>query len=289
MSDTIAIIDADSIIYTVAYVEPSPAKAQKALMRDIENIIKDLEVDEAVVFIKGENNFRYEVDLEYKGNRVNTMDPEIKERVNRLYEYAREVFTTSDGGEADDYCFVYAMEAVKEGKTPIICHIDKDLNMIPGLHYNFKKRLSYFVEPEDAHLFLMCQTLTGDSADNIKGINRFGPATANKTLHGLPNNQLLDKVLDTWKLKCPDDWESRFYKCANCILIRNRHETMRVLSWNELIEELKWEGEDERITDPADITEIGRKARMFIGDEHASQLVQHEWDKKNDNKKRTLE
>lgn len=82
----------------------------------------------------------------------------------------------SDGQEADD-----EMGIAQEEHT-IICSIDKDLLMIPGRHYNFVKEKHTYITPEEGLRNFYRQLLTGDATDNIPGLPRVGPKTAEKLL-----------------------------------------------------------------------------------------------------------
>jgi len=236
----IAIIDADSILYQIAHMQPSPALCRKALDDKLKEIMTNTGSIGGAVFIKGKDNFRYQVDASYKGNRKDTIEPEVKDRIEELYEYSKDFAIQSDGAEADDYCGIAAELALKENKRYIVCHIDKDLDCIPGWHYNFRKDTLYYVEPEDGYRFLMMQILTGDATDNIQGLRGVGPKTAEKLINGVPNNLLWQKVIDIWKEKCGDNWEPLFLKCANCIYIRETDDDLKPLSLEELKERLSW-------------------------------------------------
>jgi len=240
----IAIIDADSIMYQIAYMQPSPALCRKALDDKLKEIMTNTGAISGAVFIKGKDNFRYEVDAAYKGNRKDTIEPEIKDRIDDLYEYCKDFSIQSDGGEADDYCGIAAELALQDNKRYIVCHIDKDLDCIPGWHYNFRKDTLYYVEPEDGYRFLMMQILTGDATDNIQGLRGVGPKTAEKLINGVPNNLLWSRVIDIWKEKCGDNWEPFFLKCANCIYIRESDDDLKPLTFEELKERLSWKTTD---------------------------------------------
>jgi 5'-3' exonuclease len=248
----VAIIDADSILYQIAYMQPSPALCRKALDDKMKEIMTNTGSIHGAVFIKGKDNFRYEVDAAYKGNRKDTIEPEVKDRIEDLYEYAKDFSIQSDGGEADDYCGIAAELALKENKRYVVCHIDKDLDCIPGWHYNFRKDTMYYVEPEDGYRFLMMQILTGDATDNIQGLRGVGPKTAEKLINGVPNNLLWSKVIDIWKEKCGDNWEPFFLKCANCIYIRETDEDLKPLSFEELKERLSWKTMDTGLPSQSD-------------------------------------
>ena len=64
----------------------------------------------------------------------------------------------------------------------ILVSIDKDLDTVPGWHYNYDKKITYFVTPEEASYNFYYQLLVGDSSDNIKGAVGVGPAKAKKIL-----------------------------------------------------------------------------------------------------------
>jgi len=61
---------------------------------------------------------------------------------------------------------------------------DKDTDMIPGWHYNPRKKEKYHIGYKEAKYNFYKQLLIGDTADNIagceqeKGGRKFGPATA---------------------------------------------------------------------------------------------------------------
>jgi len=248
----VAIIDADSILYQIAHMQPSPALCRKALDDKLKEIMTNTGSIHGAVFIKGKDNFRYAVDAAYKGNRKDTIEPEVKDRIEELYEYSKDFSVQSDGGEADDYCGIAAELALNEGKRYVVCHIDKDLDCIPGWHYNFRKDTLYYVEPEQGYRFLMMQILTGDATDNIQGLRGVGPKTAEKLINGVPNTQLWSRVIDIWKEKCGDNWEQFFLKCANCIYIRETAEDLIPLTFEELKERLSWKTMDTGLPSQSD-------------------------------------
>ena len=256
MQFDLAIIDADSIMYQIAFVEPSPALCKKNLDKKLADIMELTGAPNGVVFIKGANNFRYQVDIAYKGNRKDTIEPEIKDRIDMLYEYAKDFCVAGDNGEADDLCSITARKALDEGKTFIVSHIDKDLNAISGWHHNFRTNEIYHLDDIQSYRFLMSQILTGDATDNIQGLRGVGLKTAEKLIKDTPNTQLWDKVIEIWKDKQPETWYNNFVKCANCIYIREFDEDLRPLSMEELKDKLTWVTTDTGILLPTDLTEL---------------------------------
>ena len=236
----VCIIDADSLIYQIAYTTVSPKLAQKALDKAIDNIIETVVAKQAFVFIKGRDNFRFYADKDYKGNRVNNIEPEVKERIDKLYSYASKIAIPSHDGEADDYCAIVAAECAAESKTHVVAHIDKDLDMIPGVHFNFKKKLFYEMTIEEAYRFKIKQILMGDNTDNIKGLKGVGSKTADKLIADIPSENILSVACDAYKDVGNSDWKDSFTKCANCIIMRTTYADLRPLDYDELIKGLKW-------------------------------------------------
>jgi len=240
----LALIDADSLIYQIAFVEPALSQCKINFDNKLKEIMTSTGASDGIVFLKGKDNFRYKVDIAYKANRKDTIEPEIQERIVSLYEYANGFSVQSEYGEADDYCNIYAQEAIRDNKNFVISHIDKDLNTIAGWHHNFRNDIISFVNEDAAYQFLMEQLLTGDSTDNIQGLKGVGPITAKKLLKDIPNNLLLDRVISIWKDKKQDSWENDFLKCANCIYLRKTTEDLQPFSFEELKEQLLWKTMD---------------------------------------------
>lgn len=179
------LIDGDTLIYRCGFAvkEGEPVENSLFLLRNSVNKILD-EFDKRdynKLYLTGSNNFRdsVAVTLPYKGNRSPTQRPihykELREfAVNSL---GAEII---DGEEADD-ALGKAQWAAKDKSTCIV-GIDKDLDMIPGWHYNPVKKKRYYMTLDKANRNFYLQLLTGDRTDNIRGIDGIGPVTANKLL-----------------------------------------------------------------------------------------------------------
>lgn len=129
-------------------------------------------------FLSGDGNFREQVAtiLPYKGTRTQRKPKYYKELRNYLVAaYGVEII---HGREADD-AIATAQWAAKD-KSTIICTIDKDLDMIPGWHYNWVRNEIYDVPLAYANMRLFYQMLEGDRTDNIPGIHMVGPKTIAK-------------------------------------------------------------------------------------------------------------
>jgi DNA polymerase I len=130
------------------------------------------------VYISGDNNFRYDVDENYKGNR----DPNAKP----IHEHAiRNYLITHWGAEVVDYIEVddeVSILAMENPALNVIVTIDKDLDNTAGWHYNYDKDKIYFVSDQEADHNFCLQLLTGDTTDNIKGCRGVGKVKASDIL-----------------------------------------------------------------------------------------------------------
>jgi 5'-3' exonuclease len=130
------------------------------------------------IYLTGKGNFRYDIAKDYKANRKTSAKPEyLTETMGYLIEeYGASV---SDGQEADDDI---ATRACSLDYNCTIASIDKDFLQIPCDHYNFYHYKHIKVSPLEAHRNFYMQLLTGDVADNIKGVKGLGPVKARKII-----------------------------------------------------------------------------------------------------------
>jgi 5'-3' exonuclease len=82
-----------------------------------------------------------------------------------------------EGEEADDAIATAASTAYLNDH-PIMVSIDKDFDQVEGLHYNFVKREEYFVSTDQGMKSFYKQILTGDTIDNIIGVDGIGAGGA---------------------------------------------------------------------------------------------------------------
>ena len=177
----IALIDADIICYSVGYAakdDPLPF-ALHSVNKMIDNILDKVGTDEYYCFLTGSNNYRHEVATikPYKGNRK--QEKPVHYAAIRQYLIDKHEAKLVEGQEADD---AMGIMQTALGKDSCICTIDKDLDMIAGKHYNWRRDELYDVQPIDAELFFYKQLLMGDSTDNIQGIAGVGEKKAQKMI-----------------------------------------------------------------------------------------------------------
>lgn len=147
------------------------SECKKSLVSFVENILD--EYDDYKGFLSGKGNFRYKIAtiLPYKGNRTSIVKPYHYDNCRQFLvdTYGANV---SVGYEADDAIGLEATEGT------VIASTDKDLDCIPGLHYNWSKEEEYEVSVEDSYRNFFSQVLTGDTSDNILGLFGVGPKSS---------------------------------------------------------------------------------------------------------------
>lgn len=135
------------------------------------------------VYLSGERNFRDNLWTvkKYKGNR----DTPKPTHLGAVREYLSTTWfaTTSNNQEADDDIGISA------GADTVVVSTDKDLDQIPGWHYNWVKDEVYYVTEGDALQFKWEQVISGDSTDNIPGLPGYGPVKARAYLDEYCNHQ----------------------------------------------------------------------------------------------------
>jgi DNA polymerase-1 len=195
----LALIDSDTLAYASAVMAEGQGE-QIAIWNAnyaIESLLRDINTsnnNEYQLYLTGENNFRYNVYPEYKANRIKMQRPTYLPAVRQHMMEKWGAFM-SEGCEADDMLGVDAHQADLDEREVLLVHIDKDIDQIPGKHYNPRKKTTYYVSPIEGLRFFYYQLLVGDSADHIKGAKGIGPKKAEKILEGLTSEcDLLNAV-----------------------------------------------------------------------------------------------
>ena len=166
--------------------EPEPVghtcHAMKLMLQRIMDRL-DIYLDDSALLLSDSTNFRHRIDPEYKANRRGQRVPanllEAKEYLKTQWQ--AHIYPDH---EADDALGILQYhEFLLKDKQPdkcetIICTIDKDLDMIPGWHYNWYRDETYWIEEHEALRIFYEQLLKGDKVDNIIGLKGVGPVKA---------------------------------------------------------------------------------------------------------------
>ncbi|CAM6001124.1 unnamed protein product [Sphagnum balticum] len=163
----------------------------------------------------------------YKGKRPERPDwylkwcPIIENHLEEVWGFIR----TPEGYEADDLVATLMTELSSVQARPICCGNDKDLLQIPGEHFNVVKKTIQTLDWYQCGYKLATQWLTGDTTDNICGVEGLGPKGAEKILAlCVPSNSELtyaQAVLKAYTSKYGDDQGvQKFYE--NYMLVKLR-------------------------------------------------------------------
>lgn len=172
-----------------------------------------------------EKCFRYNLNPEYKINRVAREKPEhfyeLKEYITNTYG-----FISVKNFEADDVV-VSLKNYFKDKYNCTILTTDKDVLMLEGRHYNPKKVEWIETSKEDEEMYFLESLLVGDAADNIKGVPGIGPVKARKHIANFGKYNAIKEILGLYiehfgELKGIQE----YYKNYMCLKIVNNIEAL---------------------------------------------------------------
>lgn len=188
MKTRLALIDADSMIYIVAY-KFKDKKVANLVKISLDTFISEcLNAVDATHYIGfygskevgAESNFRYQIDSEYKSTRPPSPDfiekwrPVIHQQMKERWG-----FMPIEGMESDDAVAIANKEFKGQYDSIVIITSDKDLKQIPNTtHFDMGKRVFTEINQFDADKFFCEQMLKGDPGDAIKGLPGIGPKKA---------------------------------------------------------------------------------------------------------------
>lgn len=194
MSNVVALIDADIVVYEAASVfsgeDPFDGgqridydfqDLQERVDREVALIEEATDCKAVIMVFSPDNrlNFRKEVYPQYKSNRkgVSKKPPYYWELVSWCRDHYASL--SFDGLEGDDVMGIFQ---TRGNNDTVIVSSDKDMRTVPGKLYNHKKKEFSEVTLNEANWFWMYQTLTGDSTDGYGGCPGIGDKKANALL-----------------------------------------------------------------------------------------------------------
>lgn len=204
------LIDADLVVYRCAASVGDGAEDIAHARCDtlVRELIHTTNSEYYTCFLTGQNNFRKQINPEYKANRKDTVPPQWLQSCRQFLVQEWNAIV-SDGCEADD------LLGITQTEDSIIASLDKDLLMIPGNHYNWVNDEFTTTTPLDGLRCLYRQMLIGDRADNIFGVDGIGKVKAARIIDVLDDEQdMIDIVFSLYK----EDVE-RFIMNAQCLWI----------------------------------------------------------------------
>lgn len=207
MSEKLVLIDGHSILNRAFYGVPDLSNAEglhtNAIYGFLNIMLKILEEENpgylAVAFDVHAPTFRHELYAEYKGTRK-PMPEELRQQVPVMKEVlaAMGICTVEQAGlEADDILGTLAKRGERDGMEVALVSGDRDLLQIAGEHIKIRipKTKGGRTEIEDYYAkdvlaawqvtpeqFVDLKALMGDSSDNIPGVPKVGPKTAQELM-----------------------------------------------------------------------------------------------------------
>jgi 5'-3' exonuclease len=176
-----ALIDGDVIVYNAGFASDAAAKREgkeheplayclhgvSEKIRSIENAVG---ATKTTIFLSHPVNRREQLFPDYKANRDPNHKPYWYDEIKEFLLDHKGAIYSQEGDEADDALGIAAMM----DEDAVVCSVDKDLDMIPGLHYNWSKnnvdKGVYETQDPEALQAFYTQLITGDSTDNIPGL-----------------------------------------------------------------------------------------------------------------------
>lgn len=203
MKKTLLLVDGSSYLYRAYHAMPDlrnargePTGALYGVISMLRRLFEDYK-DEAgygaCVFDAPGGSFREQMYPDYKAHRP-PMPEDLRAQLAPIHEAAAALGWTviiQPGVEADDVIGTLARQATDAGFHTIISTGDKDLAQLVDEHVELVNTMSnerqdvegvirrFGVPPERIVDFLM---LTGDTIDNVPGVDKVGPKTAAKWL-----------------------------------------------------------------------------------------------------------
>lgn len=201
------LVDADIVAYTSASRQQTSvdwdgsgdtasSSSLEAIQEDIKSYLTSLQAsllaDRLILCLScgGGRYFRHDIWPSYKGNRKGPKPLYMAETKDWLHEEYKA--KSKPLLEADDVLGLLGTHPSLIKGEKIIVSTDKDLNQIPGKHFNPRKADLGITEvsPDEADYFFYYQTLTGDSTDGYPGCPGVGPKKAQRLLEDVEGSAL---------------------------------------------------------------------------------------------------
>ena len=171
--------------------ELEPLENALHLVKGVLEGIKSRYAADCTIFLSGTRNFRDSIasTKRYKGNRDQQQKPTHFDGIREYLVSSAGAIVTEDQ-EADDAIGI----AMQPERGDVCVSLDKDLDQLPGRHYNWVDQVEYEVGKREALLNFYAQVLSGDPTDNVPGLPGIGRVKARRMLEGAST------PLEAWKI-----------------------------------------------------------------------------------------
>lgn len=225
----IAIIDADSIIYKICfkYIDSSFDELKRLTDSYIETIVKNTDSTHFCLCLTVGTNFRYKEakTRPYKGNRSKLEKPPLFDKVKEYMVTDYHASFTYNLYEADDLIFIHGTNLKTHDPecSVIYCTNDKDCLQFEGDFYDYHKGAAFRINEFEANYNFYTQMITGDTTDNIVGIEGLGAVAAKKMLLENVNSSTNAEIVFNEYLKKygSDEGINRFYESYKLLRLVN--------------------------------------------------------------------
>jgi hypothetical protein len=174
--------------------------ARQSLEDMVGRVMQEARVKELTVrvVLSGADNYREGIAKQrpYKGNRDEAAKPYWYAVLRTYLTDIHDAYVVT-GREADDEIGIRATRAA--GRY-CVATIDKDLDQVPGWHYDYVKKVFYAVTEQEAREMFWRQALSGDATDNIPGCYKLGAVKAAAIIREAVDSGYSDA--DLWELVC---------------------------------------------------------------------------------------
>lgn len=157
-------------------IEPNYEEAIEGVKEYLEDLAVHLQADDIIICLTDPDyEFRKELYPGYKSNRDPSKKPQALMDIKEWFKSHYRTYQ-KPGLEADDCMGILATHPTLIRGEKIIVSEDKDMQTVPGLHYNpAKDKKPRRIKQLDADRFHLWQTIVGDTCDGYPGAYGVGP------------------------------------------------------------------------------------------------------------------
>lgn len=236
----VILIDADSLVFASCYrakddsfenpfytdIEDSIVKFDEQLMKIINDLEDQYEIDKYIVFNGSKGNFRKLISKKYKANRKKQTLPPL---LHDMHQYVKDTYHSiyGFGIETDDLVAKYWYNIAKDigRENVIIVSIDKDYKQFPALIYNYhyKHQTILDITPQQALYNFYEQMIVGDTADNVNYFKGKGKKFAEKYFANCTTKYQYTKQLYLlFKKHYKGKAKQNYIECYNLLKLRTQ-------------------------------------------------------------------
>lgn len=223
----IALIDGDVLLHATLWETTNYKDALDKLIYNIEDYSDGAFCNECIIAVgpKDGKNYRDDLYPDYKQTPMRVKGrgerPEHFSKVKE-YLYNRDDVIIGNNIEADDLLGILSQQL---GDKSVIVTVDKDMDQLPGIHYNpkYNRERYYIVTEEQADRFFLKQLLMGDAMDKIPGLPKCGPIKAEKIIEATSSiKEAASAVLDEYFLVYGEEWQNYFLSNGKLLWLQRK-------------------------------------------------------------------